>query len=323
MNSNRQKKKEKKKKEKKQFKIQSPYFLLLLLTYLIFMGVHFSEKINIHIPKEIRRGIEDVMSGEFVNRQENNPYGVFPEQIDNSKDTLSANSVSGNSVSGNSVSGNGVSGNGAGDVSGNQLLLPARDKVSEEYLKDALFIGDSRTSTLYEYAGWKDATFFVKNGLSIWDVMEEKIAVCEGENVSVEEALEREKFGKIYIMLGVNELGRGTAETFSKQYKQVVMRIKELQPDAAVIMQAIMHVTKSKDEEETYINNIEINARNEKLKAVAAELGVYWLDVNEVTDDGETGCLTEEYTFDGVHLKVKFLDVWKDFLLEHPYCSEE
>lgn len=318
MNSNRQLKEEKKKK-RKQSRIQCPYFLLLLVTYLIFAGIYFSEKIDIRIPAEIKKGMEDVLSGDIVEKAEGNGIGttVWPEQIKEDEESVSGNTVSENSISGNTVSGNDAAGE-RGGVSGNCPKLPAGEKVSEEYLDDTLFIGDSRTSTLYEYAGWDNATFYVKNGLSIWDVMEEKIAVLEGKTVSVEEALEKKSFGKIYIMLGVNELGRGTPETFSRQYKEVVMRIQELQPDAAVIMQAIMHVTKSKDEEETYINNQEINARNGKLKAVAEELGVYWLDVNEVTDEENTGCLTEEYSFDGVHLKVKYLDIWKDFLLEHP-----
>lgn len=80
-----------------------------------------------------------------------------------------------------------------------------------------------------------------------------------------------------------------------------------------------MHVTESKDAEESYINNAEIDARNEKLKELAEAQGLYWLDVNTVTDDGETGKLVEEYSFDGVHLKVKYIDIWKDFILENPF----
>lgn len=41
-------------------------------------------------------------------------------------------------------------------------------RVEMDYLDDALFIGDSRTSTLYEYAGWENTDFFCKiwsNGL--------------------------------------------------------------------------------------------------------------------------------------------------------------
>ena len=80
-----------------------------------------------------------------------------------------------------------------------------------------------------------------------------------------------------------------------------------------------MHVTKEKDEEQTYINNAEINARNEKIREMAGYAGVSWLDVNQVMDDAESHCLVSEYSFDGVHLKVKYLDIWKEFLLENPF----
>ena len=46
-------------------------------------------------------------------------------------------------------------------------------QVDMSYLDGALFIGDSRTSTLAEYAGWDQTDFFVEYGLTIWDVMDE------------------------------------------------------------------------------------------------------------------------------------------------------
>lgn len=82
-------------------------------------------------------------------------------------------------------------------------------------------------------------------------------------------------------------------------------------------MESIMHVTQGKDDENTYINNAEINARNEKLKLLADNKTIFYIDVNEVMDAAGTGKLNPEYTFDGVHLKVKHIDVWREFLLDH------
>lgn len=244
--------------------------------------------------------------------------------------TISGNqtaSVSQNQTGGaGDVSGNAgdVSGNGQRDISGNDAAqdIPwdeSGKKADISYLDDVLFIGDSRTCTLQQYAGWDNAAFYVKNGLTIWNVFEAKIAECGGEPVTVEEALSKEKFGKIYIMLGINELGRGTPDTFAEEFGNVIRRIKELQPDAVIVMEAIMHVTETKDAEGTYINNTEIDARNVKLKELAEAEGVYWLDVNPVTDEKEKGSLVEDYSFDGVHLKVKYIDVWKDFILGNPF----
>lgn len=185
-------------------------------------------------------------------------------------------------------------------------------RVEMDYLADALFIGDSRTSTIYEYAGWTDTDFFVKNGLSIWEVWDKDM-----DGTYLETVLQQKQYGKIYIMLGVNELGNETAELFRQEYEAVLKRIQELQPKAIIFVQAIIHVTDAKDSEGTYINNQEIDVRNQEIKKLTDGKKIFWLDANEVFDEPGTGKMSPEYSFDGVHLKVKHLDVWQEFLLEH------
>jgi len=279
----------------KKRKLKCPYFILLVLTSALFGCIYI-----------IKGNIFDT----FITGESNRSRDIA---------SISGNSVLGNATGGQqSVSDNNVSGVSVSQNSSEKIVLDTEVAV-KKYLSGTLFIGDSRTVTIKEYAGWEEAHFFVKNGLTVWDVLEEKIAEYNGEQITVDEALQKQKFERIYIMLGINELGRGTPETFAEKYRQVVERIKQLQPDAVIIVEAIMHVTKEKDEEQTYINNAEINARNEKIREMAGYAGVSWLDVNQVMDDAESHCLVSEYSFDGVHLKVKYLDIWKEFLLENPF----
>lgn len=292
----------------KKAKKECPYFMWLVLTYLLFVFLYLLKENGLLIfPMEERETIPNNIIAESISGND-----VSQNMPGGNNQSVSGNTVSGNGA-GESVSGNTVSGNHSGITSLNS------EKAVREYLSGTLFIGDSRTASLQEYAGWDRATFYVKYGLTIWDVLGEKIADYGGENITVEEALQKQKFETIYIMLGINELGRGTSETFAEQYGKVVERIKELQPDAVIVVEAIMHVTEEKDAEKTYINNAEINARNEKLEEMAEQLGVCWLDVNQVTDNKETGCLVSEYSFDGVHLKVKYLDIWKKYILDNPF----
>lgn len=196
--------------------------------------------------------------------------------------------------------------------------------VDQSYLDDAVFIGDSRTDTLNLYAGWDNATYYVKTGTNIWSIMDDAAAPDPetGNMISVDAALQKQTFGKVYIMLGVNELGTGTAETFYQQFKKVVERIRELQPDAVIFVESIIHVSASKNAEGTAINNEEINVRNEWLKKLADNKTVFFLDANEVLDD-ENGALTEGLTFDGVHLKADQLEPWKQFFLVHGVARGE
>ena len=189
--------------------------------------------------------------------------------------------------------------------------------VDESYLNGALFIGDSRTVALQMYGGLVNSNFFVNTGMNIWKGMESQIANVNGQNMTVDAALQVAKYDKIYIMLGINEVGTGTPDTFLQQYCVVINRIKQLQPQAVIYIQSIMHVTQSKDDANTSVSNVNINARNEKLKTLADNVSVFWLDENEVFDLAGTGKLNPEYTSDGVHLKAKYIQLWVKYLLSH------
>ncbi len=140
------------------------------------------------------------------------------------------------------------------------------------------------------------------------------------EMVTIEEALNRQQFGKIYIMLGLNELGSGTSETFAENYGKVVNRIRELQPDAQIYIQGIMHVTAAKSSKDKVFKNDTINERNAAIAELADNQHVFYINMNEATDD-EEGALTQDLSFDNVHLKAKSYALWYDYLKTHAYIK--
>ncbi len=211
--------------------------------------------------------------------------------------------------------------------------------VPDTYFDDALFIGDSRTVGLSEYCEELKghATFYAKVSLTIYGFNKKEFVVVpirteEGvevpedqlpkEKVTIEEALTRKQFAKIYIMLGLNELGSGTAESFTNSYGEVVNRIRELQPDAIIIIQGIMHVTHSKSSNDRVFKNSTINDRNAMLQTLADGEHVFYVDMNEATDD-ENGALGHDLSFDNVHLKAKSYFLWYDYLKNHAFVKEK
>ncbi|WP_051205702.1 GDSL-type esterase/lipase family protein [Butyrivibrio sp. FC2001] len=211
--------------------------------------------------------------------------------------------------------------------------------VPDTYFDDALFIGDSRTVGLSEYCEELKghATFYAKVSLTIYGFNKKEFVVVpirteEGvevpedqlpkEKVTIEEALTRKQFAKIYIMLGLNELGSGTAESFTNSYGEVVNRIRELQPDAIIIIQGIMHVTHSKSSNDRVFKNSTINDRNAMLQTLADGEHVFYVDMNEATDD-ENGALGHDLSFDNVHLKAKSYSLWYDYLKNHAFVKEK
>lgn len=193
---------------------------------------------------------------------------------------------------------------------------PLFTTVDQSYFDDALFIGDSRTVGLSQYSGWKNPVYYADVGLTIYDVFDKKIAEVNGETLTVDKALEKQKFGKIYIMLGINELGRGTTGKFADRYSQVIGRIRELQPDAVIFIEGIMRVSKKKSDTDPIFNNKNINDRNAAIEKLADNASVFYIDVNQAIAD-ETGGIPADYTFDNVHLKAAYYHIWTDFLLVH------
>ena len=185
--------------------------------------------------------------------------------------------------------------------------------VDESYFDDALFIGDSRTVGLRDYTDLSEhADFYCETSLTIYKVMEENFKGLG----TIEEALGAKDYGKIYIMVGINELGRGTTEDFMAKYTEVVDRLHELEPEAKIIIQGIMRVSGEKSESDAIFNNSNINARNRAIATLADNETIFYIDVNEVVCD-EEGNLNGDYTFDQIHLLGVYDDLWKQFLLSH------
>ncbi|SET06565.1 GDSL-like Lipase/Acylhydrolase family protein [Pseudobutyrivibrio sp. C4] len=191
--------------------------------------------------------------------------------------------------------------------------------VDNSYFDDALFIGDSRMVGLSQYCQDIDAraTFYAKKSLSIYNIRDDKwIETEDGEEISLAEALETNHFSKIYIMVGINELGRGDEVDFRQAYQDVINQIQAAEPDAYIFINSIMHVSGEKNETDELYNNTNINIRNDAIKTLEDRQNIFYLNINEAVDD-EEGNLDAETTSDGVHLKGACYEPWHEYLLSH------
>ncbi len=241
-------------------------------------------------------------------------------QGDGSFDESLAKTISGNSFA-EDISGNDISGN---DISGNSLEEAYEfTEVDDDYFTDAVFIGDSRTVGLYEYCEELSsrAAFYSKISLTIYNVMDTPFIKTDEGKITVDQALSENHFGKVYIMLGLNEIGTGTPEYFCEAYQKVIDRIRELQPDAIIYIQGIMHVTEKKSSSDKYFNNENINIRNAALSELADNKTIFYMDMNEAVDD-ENGNLLAELSFDDVHLRASSYERWHQFLLANAIVKE-
>jgi lysophospholipase L1-like esterase len=189
-------------------------------------------------------------------------------------------------------------------------------EVDQAYFDDALFIGDSRTVGLMEYGGWDNATYYASVGLTVYDMFDSQIAEVNGKKITVEEALQTQQFGKIYLMIGINEMGTGNIDSFMAAYEKALDHLRELQPDALIFLEGIMYVRKDKSDADKIFNNRRIRNRNRRIEKLANGQDIFYLEVNDAVDDGE-GNLNPDYTWDQLHLLGKYYSLWTDYLLEH------
>ncbi len=188
----------------------------------------------------------------------------------------------------------------------------------ETYFNDALFIGDSRTVGLYSYGRIDGAKYFARTSMNVSNCFADKKSETGTGSLNLEEYLAENSFGKIYILLGINEIGY-SYDWIVSRYGKLLDRLTDLQPDAMIIIQSNMHVTKSKsDSNPDTFSNKRINALNSRLKKLAEQKSdegkkVYYLGFEAIFDD-ENGNMKKEYTGDGVHLRANSYNIWKDYL---------
>jgi len=205
---------------------------------------------------------------------------------------------------------------------------PIRDQPPEEEevppapvkpdnpFEGALFIGDSRTVGIGKYAGITESDFFATTGMSVYNIFKQEVKVGSRDaKCTLETLLSEQQYDRIFLMLGINELGFNLDNT-ATTYGEVVARLQELQPDAYIHIQANLHVTKKKSDSDKTYNNDRINRLNESISAFADGKKVFYLDINPMYDD-ENGAMTASYTWDEIHLYAKHYALWADFLREN------
>lgn len=206
-----------------------------------------------------------------------------------------------------------------------QAVPQGEEADAETWFKDAVFIGDSRTDGFKLFSGvTPQADFLDHTGITVYDVAQgKKVIRREGKKLSVLDALAEKSYGKIYVSLGINELGYGDADLFAETYGQVIDDIRACQPDALLYIQAIIPVNTAKckaNDQRKYVTNERIAAYNEALFALCGEKKVPLIGIPDPLLD-DTGEVSADLSADGVHFKREGYALWLDYLTTHTGSS--
>ena len=201
------------------------------------------------------------------------------------------------------------------DIHNVREIASATEPVEDSYFSDAVFLGDSRTEGFMLYSGLKEGTYLFSVGATVDTVLDKKVNTADGKMALVD-AMKPLKPAKVYIMLGVNELGWVRPDRFQSCYGAVIDRIRADHPETKVVIQSILPVTAEQEAKGSYVNNGRIAMYNELLKELAKEKNCAYMNISEAVTDTD-GCLFPEMSADGVHLNPEGCRTWLHYLRTH------
>jgi lysophospholipase L1-like esterase len=109
----------------------------------------------------------------------------------------------------------------------------------------------------------------------------------------------------IFLLMGVNDLGDGTTgETLEGRHRHLIEQLTQRVPATSITLQSLLPVRGRFVRLEEAIHD-----SNRRLKALAAEKGIGWVDLTSALSDQE-GRLREEFTNDGLHLNYAAYEAW-------------
>ena len=94
------------------------------------------------------------------------------------------------------------------------------------------------------YSGLPVSCFWSEVGLTVTKCFQDRFVVLNGQYLTVGEALEQADYSKVYIMLGMNELGWVYESEYAKGYARIIDVIQSTHPDAEIYVQSIIPVSK-------------------------------------------------------------------------------
>ena len=195
-------------------------------------------------------------------------------------------------------------------------LPPDVEIVDDAFFDDALFIGDSQGVAFYncvKYAGYIDgAVHMCRNSYSIDSAEGNKMLLSwRGNGYVIEEAIAQSGANRVFIMLGINDVGYYKVDTVGQlmeKWAKVIDRIQARNPHVEICIQSLLPVWTGGETDR--VNNEIVRAYNEHLEILAEEKGCVYINLAPYFMDS-TGGLADPYTNDKyVHTNAAGVDTW-------------
>ena len=206
--------------------------------------------------------------------------------------------------------------------------VPEFGRVSTSWFADAALLGDSLTAgfCVNEYnIDVGGALVCGYEGVSPNTIVNRTTVTSpdRGEEVALD-VLTAAQPAKLYLLLGTNALVQtGGEQSFLNYYARMLDELSAALPNTRFFVQSILPATQKAAADMPGLAPDHLRPINEQIRALCAERGMYFLDLNAEFSD-ENGYLLADYAQpDGVHLKVSGYNKWVSYLCTHtPYSKQ-
>ncbi len=203
-------------------------------------------------------------------------------------------------------------------------------KVQVSYFDDVAFIGDSVSLKLSYYAAATgalgNAQFFTSGSLgaanALWEVSGESVHPSyNGTKMLIEDCIANSGASKVYIMLGMNDIGLYGIDDTISNYEELVGRIKAKTPSVEIVIQSMTPMTSTSNIMGSSLNNDNIKIYNSRLSELCKKNGWAFVDVASVMYDAQGINLNRDFCSDpddmGVHFTEAGCEKWIAYLTTH------
>ncbi|PKM74209.1 MAG: hypothetical protein CVU91_03960 [Firmicutes bacterium HGW-Firmicutes-16] len=194
--------------------------------------------------------------------------------------------------------------------------LAARDAVDDSYFADAAFMGNSLMDGFRLFSGLTTCDYYAATSMTVVGATSKAcITLDNGNSGTPVDGLIQKPYGKIYILLGINEIGFDV-QTFIDYYSPMLDTIIAAQPDCDIYIMGITPVSEAKSNSSSTFNMTRITEYNTALRQLAADKSCYYMDLVSALA-GTDGFLPSSETTDGVHFSAKVYQTWLDYVKTH------
>ena len=209
--------------------------------------------------------------------------------------------------------------------------VPTGADVGASFFDDAVFIGDSISLRLTYYCqahpdALGKAQFLTAGSLgsgnALWDENSQDAVfpLYNGQQVTLQDGVAKSGAKKVFIMLGMNDIGLYGMDGARDNMESLIELILEKSPDVKIYVQSMTPMLTSHQLKS--LNNTNIDTYNKLLKEMCNEKGYEFVDVASVMKDSDGG-LIPSYCSDGgdggmgMHFTDAGAKAWVDYLRTH------